>query len=125
MELIFPTAFVEFMMGVSAGLVALIALVLPQFSLQVVLWLVLSTLLIILSRRFFTPKKRLSTLADDQEGQTLTMIPPGETGRVLYEGNSWRAKCADENLTIDSQELVYIVGKQGTTLIVLPKKYGD
>jgi membrane protein implicated in regulation of membrane protease activity len=29
MELIFPTAFVEFMMGVSADLVALIALVLP------------------------------------------------------------------------------------------------
>lgn len=125
MELIFPTAFVEFMMGISAGLVALIALVLPQFSLQVILWLLFSTLSIIFSRRFFTPKKKLSLLADDQEGQTLTEIPAGESGRVLYEGNSWRAKCADENLTINSEEVVYIVGKQGTTLIVLPKKYGD
>jgi membrane protein implicated in regulation of membrane protease activity len=125
MELIFPTAFVEFMMGVSAGLVALISLILPQFSLQVILWLILSVILIVISRRFFTPKKKLSYVDEDQEGQTLTSIPAGESGRVLYEGNSWRAKCADENLTINPEELVYIVGKQGTTLIVLPKKYGD
>ncbi len=124
MELIFPTAFVALMMGISAGLVALIALVLPQFSLQVVLWLILSTLLIILSRRFFSPKKKLSQLGDDKEGKTLTVIPAGESGRVLYEGNSWRAKCADENLMLNSEESVYIVGRQGTTLIVLPKKYG-
>jgi membrane protein implicated in regulation of membrane protease activity len=125
MELIFPTAFVELIMGISAALVGLIALILPQFSLQVVIWLILSTLLIVLSRRFLTPQKKLSSLADDQEGQALSQIPAGASGRVLYEGTSWRAKCADENLTINPEEVVYIVGRQGTTLIVLPKKYGE
>ncbi len=124
MEFLFPTAFVAFMMGISAALVALISLILPQFSLQVVLWLLFSTLLIFLSRRFFTPKKNLSNLGDDREGQTLTMIPAGETGRVLYEGNSWRAKCADEDHDITEGESIYIVGREGNTLIVLPKKYG-
>ena len=101
---------------------AVIALVVPQFSLQVVLWLALSTLLIILSRRFFTPKQRKYNLGEDQEGETLTAIPAGKTGRVLYEGNSWRAKCADEAQTIAPHEKVYIVEQKGTTLIVLPQR---
>ena len=122
MEFFFPTAFVAFMMGVSALIVAVIALVVPQFSLQVVLWLALSILLIILSRRFFTPKRRKYNLGEDQEGETLTAIPAGKTGRVLYEGNSWRAKCADEAVTIAPHEKVYIVEQKGTTLIILPQR---
>lgn len=120
MEFIFPTAFVAFMMGIAALIVAAVSLVLNQFNLLVALWLVLSTLFIFLSRRFFTPKRKRVNLGDADEGETITAIAPGKTGRVLYEGNSWQAKCADTTRAIDSHEPVYIVGRQGTTLIVLP-----
>ena len=93
MEFIFPSAFVAFIMGIAAILVAAVALVVPSSSLQMLLWLLLSSSLVVFSRRFFTPKRRTNSLGDAQEGETLTAIAPGKTGRVLYEGNSWRAKC--------------------------------
>lgn len=122
MELFVPTAFVEFMMGLSALLVAVISLFLPSFSLQMVLWLVFSVLFIIASRRFLSPKRSALELGDDTEGRTLTAIEPGATGRVLYEGNSWAARCSDETTAIAPQEKVYIVDRQGNTLIVIPQK---
>jgi membrane protein implicated in regulation of membrane protease activity len=122
LELIFPTAFVEFMMGISAILIAAIALVIPYLTLQVILWLVLSATSIALSRRFLTPKPKLSRLTSDTEGETITEITPGQAGRVLYEGNSWRAVCADENLAIAPREKVYIVERKGNTLIILPAR---
>lgn len=120
LEAIFPTAFVEFMMGISAIAVAAIALIVPNLTVQVVLWLVLSTTAVFASRRLLTPKQRFSLLANDTEGETLTEIEPGEAGRVLYEGSSWRAICADESLTIASHEKVYILHRKGNTLIVMP-----
>lgn len=121
MELFLPTAFVTFMMGVSALLVAALSLILPQFSLQVILWLVFSTGLIFLARRFFTPRHRISPIDDAREAETMTEIPPGKAGRVLYEGNSWRAICADEHQAIAPHQKVYIVERKGNTLIVLPE----
>ncbi|MGK7876481.1 MAG: NfeD family protein [Xenococcaceae cyanobacterium] len=120
MEFVFPSAFVEFMMGISALLVAALSLVVPYFPLQVALWLVFSTTLVFLSRRFFTPKHRVSSIGDDREGETLTAIPPGKTGRVLYEGNSWRAKCEYSQKAIAPKQKVYVVRREGNTLIVLP-----
>lgn len=122
MEFIFPTAFVTFMMGIAALLVAIVSLVWTQSTLLVALWLIFSTLLTILSRRFYTPKRRVSITGDAQEGETITAINAGSTGRVLYEGNSWRARCADETKDIPPQEIVYVVGKEGNTLVVLPRK---
>ncbi len=119
-ELFLPTSFVAFMMGISALLVAAVSLLVPQFTLQVAIWLLLSTSLIILSRRFFTPKRRRPYLGDDDEGETLTAIPAGETGRVLYEGNSWRAKCEDQCQPIPANQRVYVLRKEGNTLVVLP-----
>ena len=121
MEVVFPTAFVAFLMGISAILVAIVALLLPFWELQVFLWLCLSTILILLSRRWLHPKSRHSLIRDAQEGETLTEIPPGQAGRILYEGSSWRAKCEDEAITISPHQKVYIVGRQGNTLIVLPE----
>ena len=125
MELIFPTAFVAFIMGVAAILVAAVALVVPNPSLQMVLWLLLSSSLIFASRRVFTPKRHRNNLGDDGEGETLTAIAPGKTGRVLYEGNSWRAKCDLETQAIAPHEKVYVLRQEGTTLIVLPAKILD
>jgi len=120
LELFVPTAFVAFLMGISAFVVALAALVLPQFPIQVVLWLLLSTAFVFVSRRFL-PHPRASKNLDAIEAQTLTEIPAGQTGRVLYEGNSWRARCEDETEAIAPNQKVYIVRREGTTLIVVPQ----
>jgi membrane protein implicated in regulation of membrane protease activity len=119
-EFIFPTAFISFMMGVAALLVAVVSLVLPQFTILISLWLFFAIALTLLSRRFFTPKHKVAMTGDDLEAKAISGIPAGTMGRVLYEGNSWQAKCADETRDIAPNEVVYIVQKQGNTLIVLP-----
>ena len=110
------------MMGIAALLVAAVSLVLPQYTLLMGLWLIFSTGLTVLSRRFFTPKRKVSITGDDLEATAIGGIPAGTSGRVLYEGNSWRAKCADETRDIAPNEPVYVVRKQGNTLIVLPSR---
>lgn len=121
MELVLPTAFVELTMGLSAIAIAVLLLFVPQlsFGVQVAIWLVLSVLLTALTRRL-VPKSKPTVIGDAVEAQTLTEIPPGQAGRVLYEGNSWAARCSDEGLAIAPNQRVYVVGRQGTTLIVLP-----
>lgn len=119
LELFLPTAFVEFAMGISAFVVALISLVVPQFGLQVLLWMIVSLVLVWLSRRLL-PSQRKTLMFDATEAETLTEIQPGKTGRVLYEGNSWQARCEDVTLAIQPNEKIYVVGRQGTTLLVMP-----
>ncbi|NEP57522.1 MAG: NfeD family protein [Symploca sp. SIO2G7] len=122
MELFLPTAFVAFMMGLSALVVALVTYILPTmaFSLQVVLWLSLSTGGVFLSRRFL-PSARVAKRMDSMEAKTMTAIPAGETGRVLYEGNSWRARCEDYVEEIAPNQKVYVVRREGNTLVVVPQ----
>jgi len=120
MELFLPTAFVESALGLSAFVVALVALVLPWFNLQILLWAVLSLGFIFLLKRF-VPKRTPYTLQDSTEARTITTIPPGETGRVLYEGNSWQARCDDEAITIPVNHPVVVVSRKGNTLFVIPE----
>ena len=122
MELIFPTAFVSFMMGVAALAVAVVSLFFPHNALLVSLWIVCSIGLTVVSRRFFTPKRKAEITGDDMEAKAVGGIPAGTTGRVLYEGNSWQAKCVDEARDIAPNETVYVLEKKGNTLIVLPIK---
>ncbi|WP_432810139.1 NfeD family protein [Pantanalinema sp. GBBB05] len=117
-ELVLPTAFVAFMLGISALLVAAVASFIP-FNLQVLLWMVLSLILVLASRRLV--RQRAAFKLDATEAETLTEIPAGKTGRVLYEGNSWLARCDDQHQTIAPQEKVYVVSRQGTMLIVVPE----
>ncbi|NER92764.1 MAG: NfeD family protein [Symploca sp. SIO1B1] len=122
MELLLPTAFVAFMMGLSALVVALVMYIWPTmaFSLQVVLWLLLSTGAVFFTRRFLPPA-RVAKRMDSMEAKTLTAIPAGETGRVLYEGNSWRARCEDYVEEIAPNQKVYVVRREGNTLVVVPQ----
>jgi membrane protein implicated in regulation of membrane protease activity len=120
MELFLPTAFVESTLGMSAFVVALVALVLPSFNVQIALWAVLSLIFIILLRRF-VPKRTPYVLQDSTEARTTTAIPPGETGRVLYEGNSWQARCDDDLATIAANQPVVVVRRKGNTLYVIPE----
>ncbi|MBD2690295.1 NfeD family protein [Anabaena catenula] len=122
MELFLPSAFVAFMMGISAFAVAVLSqLGLGSVWLQVAVWLLLSTMLILLSRRFLQPRRRKSKIQDAVIAETLTEIPVGQIGRVLYEGNSWRARCDDDKLCVPPHQSVYVVRREGTTLIVMPE----
>jgi len=119
-ELFLPTAFVAFMMGLSAFAVAAVSLALPYVNLQIFLWMVFSTVFVLASRRLI-PKGKARAIEDDKEAKTLTEIPPGEAGRVIYEGNSWRARCEDCDAAIPANQNVIVVGRKGTTLIVVPE----
>jgi membrane protein implicated in regulation of membrane protease activity len=120
-ELFLPTAFVALMMGISALFVALLSGFLAKLWLQVVVWLVFSIVLILLCRHFVRPQRRKSKIQDAVIGETLTEIPAGKTGRVLYEGNSWQARCDDHMINIAINEKVYVVRREGTTLVVMPE----
>ncbi len=124
LEVVVPTAFTAFMMGISALLVALIARLLPsQIALQVVIWLGLSVGFIVLTHRLM-PKRKISSISDATEAETITEILPEQPGRVLYEGGSWRAVCGDNSAIAPGQK-VYVVDRQGTTLVVVPKNLLD
>jgi membrane protein implicated in regulation of membrane protease activity len=122
LEFTVPTAFVEFIMGISAIMVGLISLVVPQFGLQVVIWLILSVTLTVVSRRFM-PKTMVRMVSDSTEAKVLTEIMPGKIGRVLYEGSSWQAYCEDDNIVIAPDEKVYVVQRKGNTLVVMPERF--
>ncbi|PZV07465.1 MAG: hypothetical protein DCF32_07255 [Leptolyngbya sp.] len=120
MELFLPTGFVESTLGLSAFMVAFIALGVPSFSFQIVAWVALSLLFIFLLRRF-VPKRTPYSLQESTEARTLTAIAPGQTGRVIYEGNSWQARCDDETITIGADQPVVVVRRKGNTLYVIPE----
>lgn len=122
MEVLLPTAFIELTMGVSAIIVACLAWFVPSLSVQVVVWLLLSIGSVVLLRQFL-PKRTNAAIEDAKEAKTLTEISPGQPGRVLYEGNSWRACCEDDKLAIAPNQKVYVVGRRGTTLIVIPENW--
>lgn len=125
LELLLPTAFVAFMMGISAFVVALVSLLIPQLSIQVILWLGLSTTFVLLSRRFVPQAKKSRSIQDAVMAETLTEIAPGKEGRVIYEGNSWRARCEYRENAIAPDEKVYVVRREGTLLIVIPANVLD
>ncbi len=123
LEFFFPTAFVVLMMGFAALVVAGVSLLTSNITFLVGLWLILSTLFTIMSRKLLTPRPQSQYLGDDKEGTIIAAIEPGKTGRVLYEGNSWRAKAADPSIAIAHDEVVHVIEIQGNTVIVLPKDY--
>jgi len=117
-ELILPTAFIAVVLGISALLVAAIATVLP-LGVQIAVWAGLSAILLGMSRRLIRQNAALKL--DATEAETLTEILPGQSGRVLYEGNSWLARCDDHTTAIAPSQKVYVIARRGTTLIVVPE----
>ncbi len=116
-----PTFLIAGALGIAALFVAAIALILPMPALQILVWMAIAGLMVMLSRRLIP--KDSHQLKDATEGLTLTEIPAGETGRVQYEGNSWKARCDDAHLAIASQQKVIVLRRQGTTLIVVPENW--
>lgn len=121
MELLLPTAFIESAFGVSAFAIAFLILLMPGLSanLQIVLWMVLSFLAFWALKRFI-PNHTAPSLRQATEARTTTEILPGQAGRVIYEGNSWQARCEDHEVSIPSNQEVFVVERKGNTLIVIP-----
>lgn len=120
-EALLPTAFTAFTMGLAALIVSVFAWIFPSyFGWQVVLWMGLSTGGVLLTRRLL-PNRKVRSLEESREAETLTEIPPGQVGRVLYEGISWRAKCEAHDISIPANQKVFVIRKEGTTLIVMPE----
>jgi membrane protein implicated in regulation of membrane protease activity len=119
-ELAIPTAFTAVCMGVSALLVSLVALAIPSWiGAQILIWMFCSCGLIILG--YHINKKRTSRkIQESTEAEALTAMMPTQPGRVLYEGASWRAKCAEGVESIAANEQLHVVSREGTTLIVMP-----
>ncbi len=120
MELVIPTAFLESALGVSAFVTGLLSLWITDFGFQIAVWMGLSLVAFWLFKRL-VPKHTAPTLRDSTSARTLTSIPQGQPGRVMYEGSSWQARCSDEGLAIAPDQSVLVVGRQGNTLIVLPE----
>ena len=123
LELLVPTAFTAVCMGVSALLVAIVALAIPSWiGAQIVIWMVCSCGLIALG--YHINKKRTSRkIQESTEAEALTAMMPDRPGRVLYEGTSWRAKCAEGVESIADHEQLHVVGRDGITLIVMPIRF--
>lgn len=119
MELLIPTAFIESALGVSAFVVALLSFVVSGWNYQIVLWMLISLLMFWALKRF-VPNRTAPTLREATEARTTTAIAPGQTGRVIYEGNSWQARCEDRHIGIEPNQEVFVVERKGNTLIVIP-----
>ncbi len=118
-EFVLPTALISVFLGLAAIGIALLVLILPiAIPLQIFLWVLLSGGLAWLSQRFLP--KRSAIDFSQTEAQSLTAISPGQVGRVLYEGASWRAKCGDDSSYIVPNQPLHVIGREGTTLLVVP-----
>jgi membrane protein implicated in regulation of membrane protease activity len=110
-------------LGVTSLIVALLlwrANTIPPFNLQVIYWMLMSTACVIWIRPMLMRRKAV-TIPDADEAKTITEILPGETGRVIYEGSSWQACCEDRSLAIACNQKVYVLRREGNTLIVAPE----
>lgn len=119
LELMLPTAFVESALGVSAFVVALLTPVVPSVNYQIALWVLIS-LLVLWALKRFIPNRTAPALREATEARTTTAIAPGQVGRVIYEGNSWQARCSDDQISIEPNQEVFVVERKGNTLVVMP-----
>lgn len=116
-----PTFMIAGALGLAALVTAAIALILPIPALQILVWMILSGVLAMYSRRFIPKDSR--QLQEANEGVTLTEIPAGQVGRVRHEGVSWKAICDDPHLAIAEGQKVIVLRRQGTTLVVVPESW--
>lgn len=106
-------------MGLAAMITAIAALSIPSPPLQMLLWGGLSIVLSLLMKAM-VPKES-KQLSKSTEARVVTTIPPGGLGQVLYEGSLWKAHCHVTDMAIAPEQTVYVVGRRGTTLVVVPE----
>ena len=123
--------FYVLMMGVSALIESFIlwrgaiafdfswALVMYEdFDWQIFYWMGIALALSIWIRPIFIVRKKF-VIPEATEATTISEIFPGETGMVIYEGASWKARNEDSQ-GIAPRQKVYVLRREGNTLIVVP-----
>ncbi|MDX2214379.1 MAG: NfeD family protein [Oculatellaceae cyanobacterium bins.114] len=108
-------------LGFAAIITGIAAISVKEFSIQLLIWGVLSVSLAIVLRGFVPrPSKDLGPVTQATVSQP---ISPGGVGEVTYEGSFWTARCQISDVAIAVGQIVQVVGRQGNTLIVLPHDF--
>jgi len=89
-----------------------------DFDWQISYWMGIALALSIWIRPIFIVRKKF-VIPEATEATTISEIFPGETGMVIYEGASWKARNED-NQVIAPRQKVYVLRREGNTLIVVP-----
>ncbi len=108
-------------LGVAAIITAIAALSINSFGIQLLIWGILSVALAILLRGMVPRGSR--DLDPPTEAEVSVSIPKGGMGEVAYEGTLWTARCQVSDVAIAAGQTVYVVGRQGNTLLVMPAPY--
>ena len=88
-----------------------------DFDWQIFYWMGISLALSIWIRPIFIVRKKF-VIPEATEATTISEIFPGETGMVIYEGASWKARNEDSQ-GIAPRQKVYVLRREGNTLIVI------
>ena len=91
-----------------------------DFDWQIFYWMGISLALTIWIRPIFIVRKKF-VIPEATEATTISEILSGETGMVIYEGASWKARNEDSQ-GIAPRQKVYVLRREGNTLIVVPDK---
>lgn len=108
-------------LGIAAVITAIAALSIVDPIIQLLIWAILSVTLALVLRSL-VPSGEASGLAEPIEAEVCKAIPRGGKGEVLYEGSYWSAQCQISDVAIAPNQRVYVVGRQGNTLIVMPQQ---
>ncbi len=106
--------------GIAAIGVAFLSLVIPWLPGQILLLVLMSGLLFWAARQYFTPKTYRDPLSRQDRARTVQAIVPGQLGRVSMGGTTWNARCTLPDVTIDPEQEVLVVGRDGNILNVMP-----
>lgn len=116
-----------FLPGLIAGSVGLAALLTAglawlgvPIAVQLIAWGALSSVFAALSRRLVP--RGSAQMEEPREARSLSAIPAGQLGRVSYQGSIWNARCSIPQLDIPAEQDLYVVERQGNTLLVMPAK---
>lgn len=120
--------FLVFWFGVAALITCLVSLFVPNIIAQTVIFIVLSVILILLTRPFAKKIGRKDNVVTNsnaiigKEGIVIKEIDGknGIIGQVKILGDTWSAICEDTNLTIPVDSTVKVSKIDGVKLIVEP-----
>ena len=120
--------FLVFWFGVAALITCLISLFVPSIIAQTVIFIVLSVILILLSRPFAKKIGRKDNVVTNSNaiiGKEAIVIKEidgktGKVGQVKVLGDTWSAICEDSNIVIPVDSTVKVSKIDGVKLIVEP-----
>lgn len=105
-------------LGIAALITAIAAITVSSAMVQVILWGILAIALAVVLRGMVP--KNYREHSSSIEATVTETIPPGGLGLVSYEGSLWKARSQVSDASIHPGQNVYVVARQGLTLIVLP-----